>query len=129
MSETILKILKGKKCDSCGFQTTESLIACSQCGNSKTSEIQFSGKGKIYTYTVVHVGFGHLARRAPYVLAVVHLEEGIKAMGILEGEISGVPITESVKIDLPVQFQRDEPETGFIFSPVSSPESREKSSP
>ncbi|EMO62462.1 PF01796 domain protein [Leptospira borgpetersenii serovar Pomona str. 200901868] len=113
MSETILKILKGKKCDSCGFQTTESLISCSQCGSSKISEIQFSGKGKIYTYTVVHLGFAHLAQRAPYVLAVVELEEGIKAMGILEGEVS---VTESVKIDLPVQFQRDEPGTGFIFS-------------
>ncbi|WP_078128289.1 Zn-ribbon domain-containing OB-fold protein [Leptospira alexanderi] len=129
MSETILKTLKGKKCDSCGFQTTESLIACSQCGNSKISEIQFSGKGKIYTYTVVHVGFGHLTQRAPYVLAVVELEEGVKAMGILEGEVSGVPVTESVKIDLPVQFQRDEPGTGFIFSPVPSPKPREKSSP
>ncbi|AXR59658.1 Zn-ribbon domain-containing OB-fold protein [Leptospira mayottensis] len=126
MSENILKTLKGKKCDSCGFQTTESLISCSQCGNSKTSEIQFSGKGKIYTYTIVHVGFGHLAQRAPYVLAVVELEEGIKAMGILEGE---VPVTESVKIDLPVQFQRDEPGIGFIFSPVLSSEPREKSSP
>ncbi|EKR62811.1 PF01796 domain protein [Leptospira weilii str. 2006001853] len=126
MSETILKILKGKKCDSCGFQTTESLIACSQCGNSKISEIRFSGKGKVYTYTVVHVGFGHLAQRAPYVLAVVELEEGIKAMGILEGEVS---VTESVKIDLPVQFQRDEPGIGFIFGLVSSPKSREKSSP
>ncbi|MDI7196661.1 Zn-ribbon domain-containing OB-fold protein [Leptospira santarosai] len=126
MSETILKILKGKKCDSCGFQTTEPLIACSQCGNPEISEIQFSGKGKIYTYTVVHVGFGHLAQRAPYVLTVVELEEKIKTMGILEGEISSVPVTESVKIDLPVQFQRDEPGIGFVFGPVSFPESQEK---
>ncbi|EMY15341.1 hypothetical protein LEP1GSC043_1528 [Leptospira weilii str. Ecochallenge] len=59
-------------------------------------------------------------------MAVVELEEGIKAMGILEGEVS---VTESVKIDLPVQFQRDEPGIGFIFGLVSSPKSREKSSP
>ncbi|RHX81543.1 Zn-ribbon domain-containing OB-fold protein [Leptospira yasudae] len=118
MSETILEILKGKKCDSCGFQMTEPSVACTQCGSSKISETQFSGLGKIYTYTVVHVGFGHLAKRAPYVLAVVELEEGIKTMGILEGEVSGVPVTESVKIDLPVRFQKEESGTGFIFHPA-----------
>ncbi|ASV05269.1 Zn-ribbon domain-containing OB-fold protein [Leptospira interrogans] len=116
MSESILEILKGKKCDSCGFQTVETIIACTHCGNSKISEIQFSGKGKIYTYTVVYVGFGHLSKRVPYVLAVVELEEGIKTIGILEGEVSGIPVTESVKIDLPVRFQRDEPGSGFIFN-------------
>ncbi|AOP35275.1 hypothetical protein A0128_16355 [Leptospira tipperaryensis] len=118
MSETILEILKGKKCNSCGFQMTEPSVACTSCGSSETSEIQFSGKGKIYTYTVVHVGFGHLAKRAPYVLAVVELEEGIKTMGLLEGEVSGVSVTESVKIDLPVRFLKEESGTGFIFTPA-----------
>ncbi|MBM9501128.1 OB-fold domain-containing protein [Leptospira sp. 201903071] len=118
MSETILEILKGKKCNSCGFRMTEPSVACTNCGSSETSEIQFSGKGKIYTYTVVHVGFGHLAKRAPYVLAVVELEEGIKTMGLLEGEVSGVPVTESVQIDLPVQFLKEESGTGFIFTPA-----------
>ncbi|EMO27727.1 PF01796 domain protein [Leptospira interrogans serovar Bataviae str. HAI135] len=72
----------------------ETTIACTRCGSSKTSEIQFSGKGTIYTYTIVYVGFGHLSKRVPYVLAVVELEEGIKTIGILEGKISGIPVTE-----------------------------------
>ncbi|EMO55760.1 Zn-ribbon domain-containing OB-fold protein [Leptospira noguchii] len=118
MSESILEILKGKRCDSCGFQTVETIIACTRCGSSKTSEIQFSGKGTIYTYTIVYVGFGHLSKRVPYVLAVVELEEGIKTIGILEGKISGIPVTESVKIDIPVRFQKDEPGIGFIFNVV-----------
>ncbi|XDD49773.1 Zn-ribbon domain-containing OB-fold protein [Leptospira sp. WS92.C1] len=118
MSETIFHILKGKKCNSCGFQMTEPSVACTNCGSSDTAEIRFSGLGKVYTYTVVHVGFGHLAKRAPYVLAVIELEEGIKTMGILEGEISGVSVIESVKIDLNVRFTKEEPDTGFIFQPV-----------
>ncbi|EMG10913.1 hypothetical protein LEP1GSC151_5242 [Leptospira interrogans serovar Grippotyphosa str. LT2186] len=44
------------------------------------------------------------------------MEEGIKTIGILEGEVFGIPVTESVKIDLPVRFQRDEPGIGFIFN-------------
>lgn len=97
---------------------TEPSIACTSCGSSDTSEIQFSGNGKIYTYTVVHVGFGHLSKRAPYVLAVVELEEGIKTMGLLEGEVDGISVTESVQIDLPVKFSKEESGTGFIFVPA-----------
>ncbi|TGK34352.1 hypothetical protein EHQ12_16625 [Leptospira gomenensis] len=118
MSETIFPILKGIRCDSCGFQTTESPVGCTNCGNSDVSEITFSGTGKIFTYTVVHVGFGRLSRRAPYVLAVVELEEGIRTMGILEGEVAGTPVTESVRIGWDVKFRNEEPEIGFIFSPV-----------
>ncbi|MDV6235396.1 OB-fold domain-containing protein [Leptospira ellisii] len=118
MSETTFHILKGIKCDSCGFQTTESPVGCTNCGNSEVSETAFSGNGKIFTYTVVHVGFGPLAERTPYVLAVVELEEGIRTMGILEGEIAGTPVTESVKIGLNVKFRNEEPGIGFIFIPV-----------
>ncbi|TGK20765.1 hypothetical protein EHO61_02530 [Leptospira fluminis] len=110
-------VLKGKKCGSCGFETAESVSTCMLCGSDTWEESIFSGKGKIYTYTVVQVGFGHLASKAPYVLVVVDLKEGAKTLGILEGEFEGRPITESVRIDLPVQFDRFEEKTGPVFKP------------
>ncbi|EQA38798.1 PF01796 domain protein [Leptospira inadai serovar Lyme str. 10] len=113
-----INVLKGKKCASCGFEMTEPAVACTRCGSDSLQEKVFSGKGKIYTYTVVHVGFGHLASRAPYVLAVIDLEEGPKTMGILEGRSEGKPVTESVRIDMPVTFDRTEPKTGSIFKPT-----------
>ncbi|MGJ4746161.1 Zn-ribbon domain-containing OB-fold protein [Leptospira sp. SA-E8] len=110
--------LTGKKCKSCGFEATDPVVSCTNCGSEDVEAKTFSGKGKVYTYTVVHVGFGHLAPKAPYVLAVIELEEGAKTMSIIEGEYQGKPVTESIAIDMPVRFDRTETSTGFIFKPA-----------
>ncbi|MFB5652673.1 Zn-ribbon domain-containing OB-fold protein [Leptospira wolffii] len=118
METAQLNALTGKKCKDCGFEATDPVVSCTSCGSENVEPKTFSGKGKVYTYTVVHVGFGHLASRAPYVLAVIALEEGAKTMGIVEGEYQGKPVTESIAIDMPVRFERTEEKTGFIFQPA-----------
>lgn len=42
------------------------------------TEIQFSGKGKVLTYSVVHSSADQYAEMKPYVLAIVELEEGAR---------------------------------------------------
>ncbi|MBK8396841.1 MAG: OB-fold domain-containing protein [Leptospiraceae bacterium] len=79
-----MNILKGKKCNSCSFLMLDPSFACPSCGSDLLSEIDFKGEGTIYTYTVVNVGFGHLAGKAPYVLAIVDLNEGLKVLTIVE---------------------------------------------
>lgn len=106
--------LKGKVCKSCGFHMLEPSFICPSCGSENLGEHTFHGKGKVYTYTVVHVGFGHLANRAPYVLAIVELDEGLKIITIIEDMD-----IHTVKIDMPVQFKRVEEGTGPIFMPAS----------
>jgi uncharacterized OB-fold protein len=105
-----MESLHGKKCSSCGFMMLEPAISCLNCGSDSLSEIQFDGSGNIHTYTVVHVGFGKMAERAPYVLAVVELKEGLKALSILEDTD-----TEKVTIGLAVKFKRMEEHVGPIF--------------
>ncbi|PJZ69746.1 hypothetical protein CH373_11115 [Leptospira perolatii] len=108
----------GTKCQDCGFQITENVPRCIQCGSEKIQKIEYEGSGTIYTYTVVHVGFGHMAARAPYVLALVELREGVKALGILEGSAKESKITESVSIGLEVRLQKIDSEIGYFFRPV-----------
>lgn len=111
MNESLI----GKKCNSCGFHMLDPSFSCPNCGGSSLEEFSFSGKGKIYTFTVVMVGFGHLASRAPYVLAIVELEEGLKILTIVEDVEK-----EKVMIGDFVEFKRKEEGTGPIFSSVSS---------
>jgi uncharacterized OB-fold protein len=106
--------LHGKKCKSCGFLQTEPAYGCISCGSMELDPFEFSGEGKIYTYTVVYVGFGHMAEKAPYVLAIVELEEGAKTTTILE-DIQDV---ESAKIGMNVQFKRIDEKIGPIFKPL-----------
>jgi hypothetical protein len=103
--------LIGKKCSKCGFQMLNPSFSCPSCGSSDLVEYSFGGKGQIYTYTVVMVGFGHLASRAPYVLAIVELEEGLKILTIIE-DID----KDKVSIGNIVTFKKMEEGTGPIFS-------------
>ncbi|HJJ46615.1 MAG TPA: Zn-ribbon domain-containing OB-fold protein, partial [Methanocorpusculum sp.] len=44
----------------------------------KMTEIQFSGKGKVLTYSVIYSSADQYAAMKPYVLAIVELEEGAR---------------------------------------------------
>lgn len=102
--------LHGLACEDCGFQGLPPEFACPACGSEKLKEVQYSGQGEIYTYTIVSMGFGHLARRTPYVLAVVELKEGPRLTTVIEG-LAG----EGARIGLPVRYSHKEEGTGPIF--------------
>jgi hypothetical protein len=106
--------LQGKKCKACGFLQTDPAYGCIKCGSMELDHYEFSGLGEIYTFTVVYVGFGHMAEKAPYVLAIVDLKEGAKTTTILE-DITDV---ESAKIGMKVQFKRIDEKIGPIFKPI-----------
>lgn len=50
--------------------------ACPRCGSKDLAEQSFSGKGDVYSYTIVHESPVALQGQAPYALALVHLAEG-----------------------------------------------------
>jgi uncharacterized OB-fold protein len=90
--------MEGKKCNSCGFNMLNPSYSCPNCGNDSLQDVILSGDGSIYTYTVVNVGFGHLAKKAPYILAIVELTEGLKVLTIVEGgDTTKVSIGDKVK--------------------------------
>ncbi|MDX1959553.1 MAG: OB-fold domain-containing protein [Leptospiraceae bacterium] len=107
----VAEILKGKHCESCGHNMLDPSFICPSCGSETLREIEFNGMGTIYTFTIVMVGFGHLAKRAPYCLAIVDIDEGLKLLTIIED----VDVKE-VKIGDRVQFKRIEEGTGPIFT-------------
>ena len=109
----MIEVLEGKKCKSCGFSMLDPSFICPSCGSDELGVVQFQGEGTIYTYTVVMVGFGHLADRAPYILAIVELKEGLKILTIIEDMNM-----EKVSIGDKVKFKRLEVGTGPIFQPL-----------
>jgi len=69
--------LVGRHCRTCGTKYFPPIPLCPKC-RRKTDfvDTQFSGLGKIYSHTIIHdppAGFKDLA---PYVLALVRLDEG-----------------------------------------------------
>lgn len=74
-----------------------------------------SGKGEIYSFTVTHVPAAGFEDQAPYVVALVELDEGVRMIGNL---INIAP--EEVEIGMPVRIaweELSEDITYFRFEP------------
>ena len=103
--------LNAVKCDDCGFKHPAGVACCPACGSMKISAFESTGKGKIYTYTIsTFVPAGRHKHRAPYVVAVVETDDGVKLSTIVEGADP-----EKVKIGDEVVFAGYEEKTGPIF--------------
>jgi len=71
------------------------------CRSSNVEWETVSGKGKLHTYVISHRGFGPWAEDAPYVIAVVELDEGPRLMTNI---INVEPEPENLKPDMAVEI-------------------------
>lgn len=59
---------------------------CPRCWSTDTEWIEASGRGTVYTFTVVHQNdLPPFNERVPYVVAVVDLDEGVRMTTNIEG--------------------------------------------
>ncbi len=65
-----------KRCDACGLVIWYPRFLCPDCHSTETSWFEASGRGTIYTFTIVRRGQGPWAAAAPYVAGYVTLDEG-----------------------------------------------------
>ena len=82
-----------KKCAGCGQVHYYPRALCPFCGSDRTEWLRASGRGTIYSYSVM--------RRVPvpYALAYVTLEEGVTMMtNIVDGDLDRIRIGLPVKV-------------------------------
>lgn len=71
--------LIGSKCSQCGTVFFPKRVMCPECRRKGNLEdIKLKGNGKIYTYSVIHTPTEEFKTIAPYVVAIVELDEGTK---------------------------------------------------
>ena len=70
------RLLKVQKCKSCERRRHRPSAGCHWCGEQETDWVELSGRGTVYTYTIVHRAF-HPAFTddIPYVVGLVAAEE------------------------------------------------------
>jgi len=92
--------LTGSACESCKTNYFPTRKLCPKCRRKgKIVQKQFSGKGKIYSFTEVTAGPAGFELEAPYVLAIVELDEGSR----LTAQVVGVG-EKDVAIGSPVEM-------------------------
>jgi uncharacterized protein len=77
--------LMAGKCVKCGKIHLPPRPLCDNCYSQAFTWMQISGKGKLLTYTVIHVAPAQFQALAPYAVGIVELEGGLKIPGMING--------------------------------------------
>ncbi|MDE2991421.1 MAG: OB-fold domain-containing protein [Chloroflexota bacterium] len=88
--------------------------ACPMCGRPDLEPHEIPGDGRIVVWTTIHIPPARYADEAPYTVAMVELEGGVRIMGRLIGEAGR-------ELGARVRLQCVDPERGPIFEPVNPP--------
>ncbi len=78
------KLMAGK-CSKCGKIHLPPRPLCDNCYSQAFTWMQVSGKGKLLTYTIIHVAPAQFQALAPYAVGIVELEGGLKIPGMING--------------------------------------------
>ena len=90
--------LTGTRCTNCGSVFFPPRNLCPKCRRSgNVEDFEFSGNGKILSYTIVRTapeGFEHYV---PYAVAIIRLDEGANVTGQVVGDIEKVRTGKRVR--------------------------------
>ena len=104
-------------CGKCGHHQFPPRLACTACHGGQLDWRQASGRGNVYSFTVVHrAPLDSFKASVPYVIAIVELEEGVRAMM----NVRGID-PRSVCIGMPVEIFFEPTEGGEYPLPQARP--------
>lgn len=90
--------LIGSKCTNCKKVFFPPKGLCPICRRKGILEdFQFSGRGKILSYTIIRIPPEGFERYVPYAVAIIELEEGTNITGQIVGDISKVKTGKNVR--------------------------------
>jgi len=106
-----------QKCKDCGRLIYYPRMFCTECLSSKLDWQKVSGKGKVYTYSIVYrPPLKAYEPDVPYVLAVIELEEGPH---MLSNVIGCKPEEVKIGMDVEVVFEEVTPDITLPkFKPI-----------
>ena len=105
--------LTGVSCQDCGAKALPRRVVCPQCHSRNLETCQFTGEGRVYSYTTVYDAPAGYEGMAPYSAALVRLDEG----PLVAAQLTDVEPDE-VQMGMPVEMVtrrlRDFGESGMI---------------
>ncbi len=92
--------LVGSKCNVCGDVFFPSRAICPNCRRKGELEpFQFSGKGKIHTFSIIRSPPDNFKKMAPYAVAVIELDEGAKLTSqLVDCDVDDIEIGDPVEM-------------------------------
>ena len=114
------KRLMGSKCQECNALFIPPRPVCLQCESTNLEWVESKGEGSLETFTVIHVPPISLLDKAPYVVGIVQLDEGVSIMG----RIVDVDPNEPKKIEIDMRVKavpiQENEKTVLAFKPLTA---------
>ena len=100
--------IMGSKCKKCGALALPPRLICVSCFCDEMEWVEFKGTGKLTAFTSIVVAPPHMVkegfdRNNPYVVGVVELDEGVKAVARIVGVNPKKP--EQIKVGTPLEAE------------------------
>lgn len=94
------------RCSECGTLLLPPRPVCTKCLSTDFKWVELRGKGKLLSYTVIHVSPVQFESMAPYTVGIVELEDGPHLPGMIRDV---EPEKIMVGMDLKVDFDTSIP--------------------
>jgi uncharacterized OB-fold protein len=91
--------LAGEVCPHCEHKIFPPRDICPNCGGEAKEQFKFSGKGEVYSFTTIYEAPSGFDANAPYIVALIKLEEG----PILTAQLTDLG-DQPVEIGMPVEM-------------------------
>jgi len=92
--------MEAAKCSGCGAISFPPRLVCSECRGRKFEPVVLAKEGKVLTYTVIHVPPDQFSDEAPYAIAVVELDDGVRTtMQLVDCDLDKIKTGQRVRTE------------------------------
>lgn len=114
--------LVGEHCPHCGARLFPPRDVCPDCCRPAREPYQFSGKGEVYSFSTMYMAPEGFGEQAPYLVALVKLEEGPLVTAQLT-DVERDEVTIGMPVEMVTRKLQEDGEAGLIgysfkFRPV-----------
>ena len=91
--------LRAQRCTRCSAFQLYPRTVCSHCWSEKLEWLELSGRGTVYSFTIVHRAIEETwAKRTPYVIALIDVDQGLRLLGNVDGPPENVNVGRGVEL-------------------------------
>jgi hypothetical protein len=114
------KKLMGVKCKRCGAVIWPPRGICPKCLGYAFEWVEFVGRGKLLTFTIIHFPPGQFQALAPYAVGILKLGEGPQLPGMIrEVRLADLKIGMDLQVDFETAIPKEWPRwPRYFFKPV-----------
>ncbi len=104
------KRLMAARCNKCGNLLLPPRPVCTECLSTDLRWVELEKRGKLLTYTVIHVAPTQFQSMTPYIVGIVKLKDGLKLPGMIRGvEPEEIKVGMELEVDFDITLPSEWP--------------------